>query len=111
MYLSRTRQSCSFLLMILFILCVIKILFVGYDIDEQYAAAMSYRMLKGDFPLLDMWEPHQTSGFLSAFFMLPYLAFTGTTTGIILYLRICGLLCHTCVTVLLYQTHRRFLDK
>lgn len=111
MYLSRTRQSCSFLLTILFILCVIKILFVGYDIDEQYAAAMSYRMLKGDFPLLDMWEPHQTSGFLSAFFMLPYLAVTGTTTGIILYLRICGLLCHTCVTVLLYQTLRRFLDK
>ena len=54
---------------VLFFLCAvtaIKILLVGYDIDEQYAIAMSYRLLRGDFPLLNMWEPHQTSAFLSA---------------------------------------------
>lgn len=60
---------------------------------------MSYRLLKGDLPVLDMWEPHQTSAFLCSLLMVPYLALTKTTTGIFLYLRICGLLIHLGVFV------------
>lgn len=82
------------LLVLCFLLAVLKILLVGFDIDEQYAVAMSFRLLKGDFLLLDMWEPHQTSGFLCALLMMPYLAFTKSTTGIFLYLRVCGMLIH-----------------
>lgn len=80
---------------------------MGYDIDEQYAISMSYRLLQGDFPVLDMWEPHQTSAFLISLLMVPYLAITGTVTGIVLYLRICGLLIHGGLSLLLY----RFLIK
>ncbi len=85
----------------------LKILFVGYDIDEQYAVAMAYRLLKGDFPLLTMWEPHQTSAFLCALLMLPWLAVTKSTTGIILWLRLAGLLLHSATALGLY----RFLSR
>lgn len=91
------------LLWCLVFLTAAKILFVGYDIDEQYAVTMSYRLLQGDFPVLTMWEPHQTSGFAAALFMLPFLKLTGSTTGIVLYLRFCGLLLHSLVTFFLYR--------
>lgn len=89
----------------------LKILFVGYDLDEQYALAMSYRLLKGDIPILDMWEPHQTSGFLAALFMFPYVALTGDTTGVVLYLRICGLLMHSLVAFLFYRQADLILEQ
>lgn len=81
----------------------LKILFVGYDLDEQYALAMSYRLLNGDIPVLDMWEPHQTSGFLAALLMVPYVRAVGSTDGIVLYLRICGLLIHSVAAFLFYR--------
>lgn len=100
---------CRSILLFLVIVTTLKILFVGYDIDEQYAISMSYRLLKGDFPMRDMWEPHQTSGFLAAFLMLPYLALTGSTAGIVLYLRICGLFIHSLIAVLFYRQLNRIL--
>lgn len=95
----------------LWVIGAVKVLFVGYDIDEQYALAMSYRMTQGDFLVYNMWEPHQTSGFLMALFMLPYLMITGGTTGIALYVRICGLICHTVIHGLLYKTLCTYLHK
>ena len=94
-------------LMILCIITALKILFAGYDVDEQYAVAMAYRMLKGDLLLTDMWEPHQTSGVLCALLMRPYLALFSTTTGIFLYLRVWGLLLHGLAAFFLYRTLRR----
>jgi len=85
------------------LLTAFKILLTGYDIDEQYAVALSYRFLKGDFPLLTMWEPHQTSCFLSAALMAPFIRLTGGVTGIVLYLRVCGLLLHALTAFLLYR--------
>ena len=65
------------LYLILTALCAVtacKILLVGYDIDEQYAVSMAWRLLKGDRLLTDLWEPHQTSGWLCALLMAPYAA-------------------------------------
>lgn len=95
----------------LWVIGAVKVLFVGYDMDEQYALTMSYRMTQGDFLVYNMWEPHQTSGFLMALFMLPYLMITGGTTGIALYVRICGLICHTIIHSLLYKTLCTYLHK
>ena len=89
----------------------VKLLLVGYDIDEEYAAAMSYRMVQGQFPLLDLWEPHQTSGFLAALLMIPFLAVTGSTQGVILYLRVCGLCIHGLITYLLYRNFVKRVEK
>lgn len=83
------------LLLALTVLGVIKSVFVGFDVDEGYAIAQSYRMVMGDNMFSEMWEPHQMSAFGSAFFMMPYLLITGgDTTGIVLYLRIVGSIIH-----------------
>ncbi len=95
----------------LWVIGAVKVLFVGYDMDEQYALAMSYRMTQGDFLVYNMWEPHQTSGFLMALFMLPYLLLAGGTAGIALYVRICGLICHTVIHGVLYKTLCTYLHK
>lgn len=99
------------LLLIVIAVTALKILLVGYDIDEQYALSMSYRMLKGDFPVRDMWEPHQTSGFLAALLMLPYLLITESTVGIVLYLRLWGLLLHGFTAFLFFRCSRLILTK
>ena len=99
------------LYLILTALCAVtacKILLVGYDIDEQYAVSMAWRLLKGDRLLTDLWEPHQTSGWLCALLMAPYAAILRTTAGIQLYLRFCGLLLHGAVGLYLYRTLKRY---
>lgn len=103
-----TQVLFKFISVCLLLLTTSKILIVGYDIDEQYAISMAYRLLQGDFPILEMWEPHQTSAFLSSMLMFPYLAIIGTTTGIVLYLRICGLAIHSLVCFLLYRQLREY---
>ena len=43
-------RTLRILFALLIAVTALKILIVGYDIDEQYALSMSYRMVKGDFP-------------------------------------------------------------
>lgn len=106
----KRKKLFYFVLMALCAATALKILLVGYDIDEQYAVSMSYRLLKGDRLLADLWEPHQTSGWLCMLLMAPYVAVTGTASGIILYLRFCGLLLHGAVGLFLYRTLKGYLD-
>lgn len=83
------------MLLTLTVLGVIKSVFVGFDVDESYAIAQSYRLVTGDNMFSEMWEPHQMSAFGSTFLMIPYLLITGgDTTGIVLYLRIAGSVIH-----------------
>ena len=53
---------------------------------------------------LDIWEPHQTSGFLTAFLCWIYQRVTGTAEYLVLYLRICGALIQAAVSIFLYRT-------
>lgn len=71
--------------------------------DAEYQLAMGYRLLKGDRMILEMWEPHQTSAFLCAILMKIYMMITGTTTGIVLYTQIMGLLIRGGIAVLFYK--------
>lgn len=98
-------------LAVLFAVTTLKILFTGYDIDEQYAVSLAGRLLKGDLLLADMWEPHQTSAWLCTLLLLPYVALFHTTTGIFLYLRFCGLLIHAAVGAFLYKTLTHFIER
>lgn len=83
------------ILVALTVLGVVKTCLVGFDVDEAYAVAQSYRLAVGDHMFSEMWEPHQMSAFASTLFMLPFLLITGgNTTGIILYLRIVGSVIH-----------------
>ncbi len=109
--MNSTSKTClyRFILLFLLFICALKVLLVGYDIDEQYAISMSYRLLQNDFLVMDMWEPHQTSAYLIALLMVPYLAITNSLTGIVLYLRICGLFIHTLISFLLYRYLKKLL--
>ncbi len=85
----------NIILIILSALAVIKSIFIGFDIDEGYAVAQSYRLILGDKMFAEMWEPHQMSAFGSSVFLFPYLFITnGDTTGCVLYLRIVGTIIH-----------------
>ncbi len=81
---------------------IIKI-FVGFDIDEGYAVSMPQRLLLHDRMFADMWEVHQTSSFLPAFFMFLYEKLLHTTDGLVLYLRVIASFIHVCMTFVLWQ--------
>lgn len=95
-------------MVILSILAALKMLFFGLNLDEEYQIVMSYRNARGDRLFLDMWEPHQSSAFLCALLMKPYLMLFGTT-GIVLYLRVWGTLFHLCVSLYLGKILKSFV--
>lgn len=84
-------------------LACIKNIWVSLDIDESYAVAQSYRLACGDKLFRDMWEPHQLSAFLSAWFIRPYLFLFHTTDYLVIYLRVIGMLIHTGMGIWLYR--------
>lgn len=94
----------AFLLIIGAILVNIKSIFTDFDVDSEYAIAMAYRMIKGDRMVAQMWEPHQTSAFLCAFFMKIYMAIFRTTTGVAIYLQAVGVIIKGFFTFALYKT-------
>lgn len=99
-------------LILLSILATIKICILGLGIDEEYAVTMSYRMADGDVMFQEMWEPHQTSGFLNAVLIRMYLFMTGGSTDyLILYLRLCGCLFQLGISVFLYKTAVRSFSR
>lgn len=96
------------ILVTLTVLGVVKTCFVGFDVDEAYAVAQSYRLSVGDHMFSEMWEPHQMSAFGSAIFMLPFLLITGgNTTGIVLYLRIVGSIIHLLIGWWFYKIAKK----
>ncbi len=103
-FINRTMKIVNGLLLLLSFFAIVKTLFIGFDIDEGYAIAQSYRLGIGDTMFSYMWEPHQTSAFGSTIFILPYLLITGgSTTGIVLYLRIVGTIPHLLLGYWLYR--------
>ncbi len=101
----KQKQEAALLYLLLFLsaaAAVVK-LFIGFDIDEGYAIAMPYRLLSGDRLFGEMWEIHQTSSLLPAFFMKIFLVVTGSAEGIVLYLRIVTTLIHVMMTALIWH--------
>ncbi len=81
----------------------------GYDCG--YQLSMSYRFLQGDRLFVEMWEPHQMSVYLPAALMWVYMTLFHTTTGIIVYLQVCGMLIRGGLSVLLYRVLRDNIDE
>lgn len=79
--------------------------------DGMYQLSMSQRLISGDKMILEMWEPHQTSIFLSAALMWIFEKVFRTTTGIVLYLQVCGILIRGAIAVLLYRVFGMELKK
>lgn len=98
-------------LLLLSILATVKICILHMSVDEEYAVTLSYRILSEDRMFFDIWEPHQTSGFLAAFLCQLYQTFTGTTEYLVLYLRICGVLIQAAISIFLYRTFARHFSR
>lgn len=69
------------------LLAMVRSLFVGLEIDEQYALSLAYRLLSGDRLFDTMWEPHQLSALAPVPLLALYIGVTGTTTGVLLFVR------------------------
>lgn len=93
------------------VLVNLKGIFTDYNYDSGYAVAVAYRMLQGDGMFAEMWEPHQTSAFLCAGLMWLYLLITGTTTGIVLYLQMAGVVIKALMTLFFYHTMKKMIRK
>ena len=78
------------ILWILTALACVKSIFTDFGPDSAYQVAMSYRHLRGDAMLLQMWEPHQTSIFVNDLLMGLYHLIVPSYAGVVLYLQICG---------------------
>lgn len=78
-------------------------LFTGLEIDEQYALSLSYRLLRGDTLFHTMWEPHQLSSLPLVPVLALFLAVTGGTTGILLFVRAVTLLCKAGLSLAFYR--------
>ena len=90
---------------------LIKTIFISWDIDEGYAVAQAYRLVQGDKLLLDMWEPHQLSAYLPAFFMKIFIYVTGSTDYIVIYLRVIGIIIHAALGFWLYKTACNYVGR
>lgn len=82
---------------------VMRSLIIGLDIDEQYAVTLAYRLARGDILVKEMWEPHQTSAILPALFTKIYLMIFGSSTYLLLYLRLVGTVMQAGVSVFWYR--------
>ena len=91
------------ILWILAVLVSIKTIFTDFGGDNAYSMAMSYRHITGDRMFLEMWEPHQTSIFLTDILMWVYGLVVPSFTGVAVYLQVCGTLFFALIAVFLFK--------
>ena len=101
----------KYLLLAASIVATVKIIFFGFDIDEQYAVSMAYRLVQGDRMFLEMWEPHQTSAFFSAAFLGIYVHIFHTLDYAVMFLRTVGVLTQLLISIFCYCTFRRITSE
>lgn len=82
----------------------VKMLFTGFSADEEYQLVMAYRLVNGDGVFAQSWDTIQTSGFLCGILIKLFVAITGSTTGVLVYLRACGIILQALVALFLYKT-------
>ena len=86
-------------------------LFVGLEIDEEYALSLGFRLVRGDRLFYSMWEPHQLSALPPALLIAAYTAVTGTTTGVLLFVRVTMLVLKAVLSVWFYRSLRAPLGR
>ena len=98
-------------LLVLAVLAMAKTLFVGLEIDEEYAFSLGFRLIKGDRLFYTMWEPHQLSALPAALVLALYTAIVGTTTGALLFVRAVVLACKAAMSAVFYREFRQTLGR
>lgn len=104
----KNKNTC--LLLITAILISIKYIVTDFGIDSAFQVSMSYRLATGDVMFADMLEPYQTSAFLCAGLIKLYLLLFGTTTGIVIYLQVCGAIINAVISLIVYKTIIKYFE-
>ena len=92
-------------------LIMVRQIFVGLEIDEPYALALGFRLVQGDRLFAQMWEPHQLCSLPPALLVAAYLGLTGTTTGLLVFVRAVLLTCKAALSWAFYREFVRDLGK
>lgn len=111
---SEIRKKTRYFLYLLWFgafLVSIKSVFTDFGVDNSYAVAASYRHISGDRMFAEMWEPHQTSVFLTDILMLLYRFFVPSLTGVAIYLQIMGVLLWILVILILHKELSKHIDR
>ena len=88
----------------------VKLLFVGFGADEEYQLVLAYRLAKGDMLFREVWDTLQTSAFYGQFLTWVFASVTHGTTGLLLFLRFCGILTQATVAAVLFVTLRKHVS-
>lgn len=99
----KKKKYIVFLLIAGSFLAALKCIFVSLQMDEEYAVSLSYRLLRGDRLFAQIWDPHQTSAFLMEFLMWVYIKLFHTTTGVVVWVRLAGVLIQLGISCYLYR--------
>lgn len=98
-------------LVLVCVLVMVRQIFVGLEIDEVYALSLGFRLVQGDHLFAQMWEPHQLCSLPPALLVALYRGITGTTTGILVFVRVLMLLCKGALSWAFYREFTRDLGK
>ncbi|MDD4849062.1 MAG: hypothetical protein PHO10_00015 [Gemmiger sp.] len=99
------------LLLVCCVAVMVKTLFVGLEIDEEYALSIGYRLVQGDTLFYTMWEPHQLSALTAAGLIALFMAVTGGTTGVLLFVRVVMLGAKALLSWVFYREFRPSMGK
>ena len=106
----KKKKYIVFLLIAGSFLAALKCIFVSLQMDEEYAVSLSYRLLQGDRLFAQIWDPHQTSAFLMEFLMWVYIKLFHTTTSVVVWVRLAGVLIQLGISCYLYRVLCHILE-
>lgn len=110
-FVEKNRKLFLRILWVAAILASIKSIITDTGFDNAYTVAMSYRHLNGDAMFKYMWEPHQTSIFMTDVLMFIYHIFVPGYSGVMIYLQIIGTLFLALTGYVLYKYVSIFSEK
>ena len=99
------------LLGLLALAALVRTMFLGLEIDEEYALSLGFRLVRGDRLFYSMWEPHQLAALPPALLIGLFTAVAGTTTGVLLFVRVTMLIIKAVLSVWFYRSLRAPLGR
>ncbi|MCR4588962.1 MAG: hypothetical protein K5682_11180 [Lachnospiraceae bacterium] len=111
LFFEKNKKTIRILLIFFSIIAALKTIFVCISVDEEYQLSMGYRLLRGEHMFVDLWDPHQTSVFLTEFLMWIYHALFSTFDGVVIWIRFGGTMLHLAASYAVFRLIRVFLSK
>lgn len=103
-YIKNHEKQIVRIIFVFGVLAAVKSIFTDTGFDNAYTISMSYRHLNGDDMFHYMWEPHQTSIFVTDVLMWVYRFFIPSFSGVMLFLQCVGTAVLGLVSYALYKS-------